>query len=224
MLLRAGLLGGALAVTAFYAYRVGVELERRDVAALRAEVARLDAAGKASRDEAEALRAALDETRRSAERYRVLAEQAPSGEDARELLRLVQSKLGAGTGKDRLATYIAAAQKPKKCGEPVTRKVVPRVKGAKGENASARLADGLVLSATGAPAKGAAGRDERWYDPTQPVTLIIAEPNGQQTETTGVLPLQHMLVFRNSEYRFTVAPAARGFVSVAVDRCEMVDG
>ncbi len=224
VLFKAGLAGGVLATTAFYGYRVGVELERRDVAGLEAEVASLGAQVETSREEVQALRTALEDSRRSAEAYRVLAEQAPTGEDARELLRLVQAKLGAGLGKERLARYIGAAAAPKKCGEPYTRKFAPKVKGAKGETGTARLADGLVLSAVGVAAKNAAGRDEHWYDPSQPVTLVVAEPGGQQTESTGVLPLERVLVFKNSEYRFTAAPGPRGLISVAIDRCEMVDG
>lgn len=223
LLLRLGLIGGALATTAFYAYRVGIELSRKDVAELRTEVERLGGQAQSGQAEVERLRVALEDARKRAEQYRVLADQAPTGEDARELLRLVQSKLGAGLGKDRLANYIAAASVAKRCGEPVVRKFLAKVKGAKVDNAAARF-DGITVTASGLPAKDAGGRDEHWYDAAKPVTVVFAEPNGNQTEASGVLPLQHMLVLKNAEYRFTMTTGPRGFVTVSLDRCELAGG
>lgn len=50
-------------------------------------------------------------------------------------------------------------------------------------------------------------------------------PLGEDTQTVqGELPLQHSMVFKGKEYRFTVVPGSRGFIEVTADWCEYSAG
>lgn len=222
--LKVALVVGGLATTAFYSYRVGIELTRTDLEHLSGEVARLERLAGERGAEVERLRAALAEAEGAVGKLRDAAAHAPEGDDARALMRLVQDKLRHGVARERLASFIAAAEQPRQCGEVTVKRFMARTLGIRNEGGGAvRFGDALTITASGTAAQSAQGK-EHWFDPAKPVSVVFTEVGGKESEITGVLPLQHVLVIRNQEHRFSFTAGSRGFIEVAGERCQLAAG
>lgn len=222
--LRVGIAAGVLGATAFYAYETGLHVAGAETAGLRADVDRLQALTQQRQDAVERLRLALDDAQRSAAQYRAMVSDAPIAPEARDLLRLVQAKLDSGLHKERLAQFIAAADRPKKCADAATKKFMARTSRSKAAETMSVRFDAVTVSAIGTAAVAGNGQAEHWYDPHKPVTVTFTEVGGKESAISGNLPLQHVLVIRNSEHRFTLNPGPRGFIEVTGDRCELLAG
>jgi hypothetical protein len=80
--------------------------------------------------------------------------------------------------------------------------------------------DSIIVTAEGQPAASPDGKPQATFDPGKPVTASFTRPGGKRTQVSGVLPLYHSVVIRNTEYRFAVrADDRRGFLRVTGDRC-----
>ncbi|HLO75913.1 MAG TPA: hypothetical protein VK196_05590 [Magnetospirillum sp.] len=207
----------ALGATGFYGFQVGQKLAAEDIAAAHAEIQRLTVSEASQQETATRLQGELDEQRKRADdlaaRY---AEVAPS-EDLKELNAALRAKLDGGLDAKRLAFVIANAEKPKRCGGEASKRFM--VKTAKFDGASTwvRFADLITVTAEGA---GSGEGAEQAFDPDKPVTVHFTAIGGKETQVSGKLPLQHSMVLKGGEYRFTVSPGAKGFVEVTGDRCE----
>lgn len=207
----------ALGATGFYGYQVGQKLAAEDIAIARGEIERLTASEATQQNEVTRLQSELDEQKKRADdlaaRY---AEVAPS-EDLKDLSAALRSRLDAGVDAKRLAFVIANAEKPKRCGGEATKRFM--VKTAKFDGASTwvRFADLITVTAEGS---GGGEGAEQSFDPDKPVTVHFTAIGGKDSQITGKLPLQHSMVVKGGEYRFTIAPGAKGFVEVTGDRCD----
>lgn len=207
----------ALGATGFYGFQTGQRLTAGEVASAQSEVQRLTLAESAARDTVDRLQAELDEQKKRADdlaaRY---AEVAPS-EEMKELTAALRTRLDAGLDAKRLAFVIANAEKPKRCGGEATKRFM--VKTAKFDGASTwvRFADLITVSADGV---GSGEGAEQAFDPDKPVTVHFTAIGGKDSQVSGKLPLQHSMVVKGGEYRFTIAPGAKGFVEVTGDRCD----
>ncbi|MGE5514617.1 MAG: hypothetical protein ACM31D_02225 [Bacteroidota bacterium] len=206
---------GALGATGFYGFQTGQRLAAEDVATAQSEIQRLSVAESAARDSVARLQTELDEQKKRADdlaaRY---AEVAPS-EDMKDLTAALRAKLDSGLEARRLAFVIANAEKPKRCGGEATKRFM--VKTAKFDGASTwvRFADLITVSA-----EGTGSGTEQAFDPDKPVTVHFTAIGGKDSQISGKLPLQHSMVVKGGEYRFTIAPGAKGFVEVTGDRCD----
>ncbi|MGE5478354.1 MAG: hypothetical protein ACM3Q1_16995 [Bacteroidales bacterium] len=207
----------ALGATGFYGFQTGQRLAAGEIAAAQGEIQRLSVAESDARDTAARLQTELDEQKKRADdlaaRY---AEVAPS-EDIKELTATLRAKLDSGLDAKRLAFVIANAERPKRCGGEATKRFM--VKTAKFDGASTwvRFADLITVSAEGA---GSGDGNEQAFDPDKPVTVHFTAIGGKDSAVSGKLPLQHSMVVKGGEYRFTIAPGAKGFVEVTGDRCD----
>lgn len=133
---------------------------------------------------------------------------------------LVDRRLGEGVTVARLAEAVAAVAAPRRCaGEPETRAFAARPPGAR-DPVAARFANGRILVAgTGVPARAASGRAESWIDLREPVELKL-EVLGVTSRASGTLPLDHVVLQADTEYRFAARPDARkGFIEVQLKVC-----
>ncbi|MBI5165147.1 MAG: hypothetical protein HY985_14755 [Magnetospirillum sp.] len=208
---------GAIGASAFYAYEVGQQLAREEVSSLRQDIERLTAAEAGRAEEATRLAGELAETRKRADEFQAKYQQVAPSDETKEILALVRAKLDSGLDAKRLAFVISAAERPRRCGEAATKRFM--VKTAKFDGASTwvRFADLITVTADGI---GGNNGGEQWFDPERPVTVHFTAIGGKEVQVSGKLPLQHAMVVKNGEYRFTIAPGARGFVEVTGDRCE----
>lgn len=206
-----------LGATGFYGFQTGQRLMGDEVATAQGEIRRLTEAEATARDGAVRLQAELDEQRKRADDFAArYAEVAPS-EELKELTAALRAKLNSGLEAKRLAFVIANAERPKRCGGEATKRFM--VKTAKFDGASTwvRFADIITVSADGA---GSGDGTEQAFDPDKPVTVHFTAIGGKDSAVSGKLPLQHSMVVKGGEYRFTIAPGAKGFVEVTGDRCE----
>lgn len=217
-LLKAGLLLAVVGAASFYAYQTGLRLGARDVSALEGKVGQLTAAEAAARGAAAGLAAQLDEARKRADDCQAKYEQIAGSDDLRDLLALVRAKLATGLDAKQLAAAIQQAVPTRRCGDAVTKRFLVRTGKADGTASSVRFAELVTVTARGT---GANGGTAAWYDPAKPVVVIFSVPGSKDTQVEGTLPLQHSMVVKDGEFRFTVAPGARGFVEVTADRCEI---
>lgn len=209
----------ALGATGFYGFQAGQKLAAEDIATAQAEIRRLAEAEAEKQDAVVRLQAELDEQKKRADEFAAkYAEVAPS-EEMKDLTAALKAKLETGLEAKRLAFVIANAERPKRCGGEATKRFM--VKTAKFDGAATwvRFADIITVSAEGVGV-ATGGGTEQAFDPDQPVTVHFTAIGGKDSQVSGKLPLQHSMVVKGGEYRFTVAPGAKGFVEVTGDRCE----
>jgi len=206
---------GIIGAAGFYGYQVGQQLVMEQVVEARAEIERLTTSEAAAREQAAKLETELADTRKRADEYQAKYAQVAPTEEMRELTAQLKAKLDTGLEAKRLAFVIANAQRPTRCGGEATKRFM--VKTAKFDGASTwvRFADLITVSAEGTGAGG-----EQAFDAYKPVTVHFTAIGGKDSQVTGKLPLQHSMVLKGGEYRFTIAPGAKGFVEVTGDRCE----
>lgn len=216
-LLKFILLLGAFGAVGFYGYEVGQKLSQEHIATLDHEIERLTVEDAAARAEAARLQLALDETVKRADDFQARYEQVAPSDETKELLAQIRAKMDTGLDSKRLAFVIAAAERPRRCGEVASKRFMVKTAHYDGEATWVRFADLITVTAEGA---GANNGTEQWFDPDKPVTVKFTVIGGKEAHVTGKLPLQHAMVVKNGEYRFTVAPGAKGFVEVSGDRCE----
>lgn len=207
----------ALGATGFYGFQTGQRLMADQVAVAQDEVRRLTEAETAGRDTIARLQTELDEQKARADDFAARYAQVAPSEDMKELSAALRAKLDSGLEAKRLAFVIANAERPKRCGGEATKRFM--VKTAKFDGASTwvRFADLITVTAEGA---GSGDGTEQAFDPDKPVTVHFTAIGGKDSSVSGKLPLQHSMVVKGGEYRFTVAPGAKGFVEVTGDRCE----
>lgn len=211
-----------IALTGYYAYQVGVELAAKQITALEEEAERARAAEKQAQVEAEQARGQLDGVKAEAANYRKLYEQVAPSKEVEDIMALVRAKLDAGLDARRVAFYVAAADKPRNCVDQPSKRFMVRTPDYRGAHTSVGFDNNITVSAEGPGAVNRSGGTEQWFDPAKPVTVRFSLIGGKESNATGVLPLQHQVIIKNFEYRFTVSPSSsRGFAEVTGDRCEI---
>jgi hypothetical protein len=213
-------LSGALVVTALISYSFGREELESGVRSFQEEIHQMELREDALQQENANLRVVAEKAKLTvAQVERRYEQDVPKG-DRRDLLDLVTGRLEAGVAPDRLAFLIESASKPVSC-EPVeTKRFLLRTPLYNGANTSVSFANEAVLvTGMGASAKTADGLPQAWYDPAQPIDLILRRIDGTEVEVTGVLPIQKSIEHGGAEHRFLIRPGARGFVQVSAERC-----
>lgn len=201
----------------FYGYQVGQKLALEDVAAARQEIDRLTTSETTQHEQLAQLRGELNETRKRADEFETKYTQIAPSDEMKDLTAALRAKLDSGLDSKRLAFVIANAERPKRCGGEATKRFMVKTARFAGESTWVRFADLITVTAEGV---GAENGTAQAFDPEKPVTVHFTAIGGKDTLVTGTLPLQHSLVVKGGEYRFTVAPGAKGFVEVTGDRCE----
>jgi cell division protein FtsB len=205
-----------LAATGFYGFQVGQKLAGEQIAAANAEIARLTESDAQAREHIAKLEAERDEHKARADDLAARYAQAVPSEDMKELTQALRAKLDSGLDAKRLGFVIANAERPKRCGAETTKRFMVKTAKFGGDaNTWVRFADLITITADGT-GSGA----EQAFDPEKPVTVHFTPIGGKDVEVQGKLPLQHAMVVKGGEYRFTITPGAKGFVEVTGDRCD----
>jgi len=220
-------LAAALAVLAgigLFAFQLGVEDERARQARLADEAATLAETNRQLVQSNAAMRGQLQASQtRLGELEAALGGAPKLSESARLLLPVLEKKLADGIEPGRLAEVVEAADRPRDCEAPETKRFLVRTAlAADGPSTSVGFANGLVtVTGEGAQAKSADGRPEAWFDPGEPVTIRFTPIGGRPVEEAGRLPIHHTLSVGQVEHRFSVMAAGRGFVQVTSERCKL---
>ncbi|WP_422368299.1 hypothetical protein [Pelagibius sp.] len=212
----------AIVAAGAYSYRIGAQLAARDVTKAEQRIAELSEEVSGLERQSAALAAELAKSKESITAWQARYEkEVPTG-FVRELMSMVQQKLSAGADEERLAFLISAAEKPRTCDDqPETKRFIVTTSLQKGANDAVSFADrSITVTGNGTAARDANGNIEAWFDPNQPISVSFTALGGKSVTAEGSLPLHHSVVVGSNEYRFTVLPGARGFLSVTADRCD----
>lgn len=217
---KTGLFLGLFGGVGVFGYQMGVEQLKAREALLEAELTELQTAKAALEATVSKLQTDVAVAKLRArdfeERY---AAEAPQGE-ARRLLDLAKERLAAGISAERLAFVISSASEPRDCGKPEIKRFIVLTPLYKGANSSVGFAEGrITITADGPSAKNEQGDAEAWFDAAQPITVRFTVIGGDQSKTTGQLPLHHAVMLNDGEYRFSVVEEQRGFVQITAQRC-----
>ena len=208
---------GTLGAISYYAFEAGQRLAGQKVTGLNAEIERLTAEEAAHHDQVAKLTTDLAEAKARGDDLQAKYDQVALSDDIKDILTLVRNRMAAGVDLKRLAFVIKQAENPRRCGEASTKRFMVRTTKYDGDSTWVRFADLITVTATGV---GGENGTDQWFDPEKPITVHFTAIGGKDTQVEGKLPLQHSMVVKNGEYRFTILPSARGFVEVTGDRCE----
>ena len=210
---------GAVVGAAGFAYEVGSSQEVHRLSELQAQIDDLSTRFGALQQRNTDLQANVMVVE---ERLREAQKGIPSGPVA-DLLALVREKLDAGIEVERLQFLIGAAVNTPNCPErPVSKRFMVQTLLFSGTNDSINFADNrITVTARGESATNAQGKAEAWFDPAQPIKLILTQIGGKVAEVAGKLPLHTSVVIGDEEHRFTATMGEQGFVQVTGERCRL---
>ncbi|HET8726053.1 MAG TPA: hypothetical protein VFO41_00970 [Alphaproteobacteria bacterium] len=219
-IVRTGFYVATLGVAAAFAYQIGIERMHNRQEQLTEELRGLQRSNATLEQNAIRLEAAA---RAAQIQYRELLErferEVPTGQ-VRELSTLAAERLEDGVPAERIAFFIEAADQVRDCGEPETKRFIVPTPIYQGANTSVGFADGrITVTGMGTNAVDEGGAQQGWFDPAKPVKITFTVIGGEQSETSGELPLHHSVVLGDDEYRFTIAEGERSFVQITADRC-----
>ena len=204
-----------------YAYYAGSDLARREVEIQKAKVAELEAELAHQAERHDLLESKLRAVFKQAGEWKAKYErEVPTGQ-MKAFLGKVEAKLGQGLDPERLAFVIDSAAVPRDCEElPANKRFIVRTPLQSGQNDSVSFdSNQVTVTAEGESAVSEAGQREAWFDKDEALTVTFTRIGGETSHVQGVLPLHHAMIADDAEYRFTVLPGARGFVSVTGQRC-----
>lgn len=145
----------------------------------------------------------------------------PQDGPTHEVYDLVKKQLDSGIPAERLVSILQAAQPPRNCTDPVSKRFMVKTPAYKGAESSVSVGEGVItITGSGISSKNREGQLQSWFDPTQSVTLNFKKSDGTIEEKSGVLPLQHTMVVDAKEYRFTMTEGERSFLKVTFDSCD----
>lgn len=210
---------GAVVGAAAFAYEVGSSQEEHQLSELRAQIEALSARQGALQDRNTELQANLMVVE---ERLRGAQEHLPTGALA-DLLEQMREKLDAGVDIARLRFLINAAANAPICPErPITKRFMVQTLLFAGTNDSVGFADNTItITARGDSVTNAEGKAEAWFDPAQPIKLVLTQIGGKVSEVSGKLPLHTSIVIGEEEHRFTATVGEQGFIQVTGERCRL---
>ncbi|MGC2856948.1 hypothetical protein ACM64Y_15860 [Novispirillum sp. DQ9] len=214
-LFKLGFTAGMIGAAAWFAYETGRQLSTDEIADLNSRIQTLEATATNRQQEVERLQVTQAAAEARAEEFRQRYEDV-APEAVRAIITQARAKIDAGLSPDRLAFVISQAEEPRSCTPAETRRFIAKTQNYDGANTWVRFNDVLTISAAGQAASD--GRAE-WFDPGADVTMTFSPLGGKAQEISGKLPLQHAMVFKGREYRFTATPGQRGFIEVTGDWC-----
>lgn len=207
--------------TGVYAYEYGAELAGQDMADYRSQMEAMSRTSDDLRQKSAQQRLTIEE-----ERARLLDLQErydrdiPLG-DNKDIINYVARKLESGVDPERLKLIIATTEKTPACDKvPLTKSFSARTALSEGANGFVRFAkNAITITAEGQPILTPEGKPEVWFEPAEPVKIIITHIGGEKAEVSGKLPLHHSMIVGDRKYRFTMIAGDKGFVDVTMDSC-----
>jgi hypothetical protein len=209
----------AVVGAAGFAYEVGSSQETHRLAELQTQIGDLSARLGALQQRNTDLQANVMVVE---ERLRDAQKGIPTGPLA-DLLALVREKLDAGVEIERMQFLIGTAVNAPVCPDrPVSKRFMVQTLLFSGTNDSVNFADNrITVTARGESTTNAQGQAEAWFDPAQPIKLILTQIGGKVAEVAGKLPLHTSVVIGDEEHRFTATMGEQGFVQVTGERCRL---
>lgn len=211
----------AFGVTAYYSYEVGYRVVQDEVTSLKEQVEQAVHNAKAQEEQTVGANAALAEARRQLDANKALYEQVKPTEESKDIIAAVRAKLQSGMPPRHLELMIRQSPVPKECDQSITKHFMVRTGRSKGPASNimtAALTDLVIISADGSQSGN--GRDA-WFDPERPITVHVSIAGAaRDTELVGKLPIEQVVMAKNTDVHFTVsASATRGYVDVVSERC-----
>lgn len=203
------------------AYRVGTAQRATEIERLEAD---LEAARAAAREATARAAAAEERALRLAERGQRTVEATRPGRppEVEALVPLLLARLAEGVSRERLARAITSLPTQPVCDPDVEIRTLAVVVTPSRDSGGRAFGGGrFTVAVRGTAAKSPTGRTEAWFDPAQPIQLVIRQTGQEPRIATGVLPVVEAIVLERREYRFTArAGERRGTIELALQVCD----
>lgn len=211
---------GLLVAVAFISYQAGIEDLESQVRGYQQEIHELETKQNTLEQETANLRVAAERARQAVEEWeRRYGSDVATGTRLR-LLELLTERMNAGVSPERLAFLLQAAEEPRKCQPVESKRFMIRTPLHDGRNTVVSFAEeSIIVTGSGVSAKSADGLPQAWFDPAEPITVLVSRIDGKTREITGKLPLHGAIVQGGSEHRFQLRAGSNGFVQIAAERC-----
>lgn len=155
------------------------------------------------------------------EQLRTNYEQLISDGPMQKLVTLLKKQIDNGVDTGRLESVISLARPPQNCSAPQNKRFIVRTPVFKGPTSKASIAGGkITVWAKGESAQNTNGEKEAWFDPAQPVEMIVKLEGEDDVSKKGVLPLYHSAILDDKEYRISVEAGNKSFANVSFDYCD----
>lgn len=213
---------GVLLFSLGAAYLVGTAQRAAEIERLLAE---LETARTMAREATARAAAAEERAERVLERYQVRTPEPPPSSRAPEveaLIPFIVARLAEGVSRERLTRAIMSLPAQPVCDpESEVRALSVAITPTRETGGRSFGGGRFTVVARGIPAKSPTGRAEPWFDPAQPVQLVIRQSGQEPRIAAGVLPLVETLVLDRREYRFTArASDRRGTIELSLQVCD----
>lgn len=155
------------------------------------------------------------------EQLRTNYEELISDGPMQNLVELLKKQIDKGVDVVRLESVISRAQPPQNCSSPQNKRFIVRTPVFKGPTSKASLASGKIsIWANGKSAQNTNGEKEAWFDPAQPIELVVKKAGEEAVTKIGVLPLYHSEIIKDKEYRISIEAGNKSFANVSYDHCD----
>ncbi len=202
-------------------YIVGQKKTEQENRVMREKAVELQAQANSFDSEMANLRAAYQTLRVQYEQLQSRFDRSvPQGEFGM-LTALVREQMDKGLPVERLAQIIRSAQPPQNCTQPMNKRFIVSTSAYKGPQSVITFGDGAItVSGSGEPSINSKQEKEAWFDPGKPVEVVFTIIGGKKEVKKGLLPMHHMIILRDKEYRFTISEGPQSFIVVTGDSCD----
>lgn len=207
---------GAVSISS---YLTGKRETENQLSTLQEQIDTLQADSRAVLVRSRELEISQAEALRETDDYKARLDAIASSAEMKSLITQIRKKLDDGATADRIALFVSLAGKPHGC-QPLDRKrFYVRL--------SSRIAPENLVTYPGnirinVEGRTGSGTLSGIFDPAQPVNITFALSDGTEVPASGLLPLTHAFIQRNSEYHFTLLPSGRGLVEITGERCDIL--
>lgn len=137
------------------------------------------------------------------------------------LVELLKKQIDKGVDTGRLESVITRARPPQNCSNQNIKRFIVKTPVFKGPTSKATIANGkIIIWANGQSAQNSSGKKEAWFDPAQPVELIVKKAGQKEMKKSGILPLYHSEIIEDKEYRISIETGNKSFAKVLFDHCD----
>jgi hypothetical protein len=204
-------------------YRVGMSQSRNELERLHADLATQHDLNRLMSERAAAAQERAEAAiTRAAQLQQLQRSLAPTPELQR-LMAAGEERLRAGLTVDRLEFLLRQASVAQACAKEIdTRRVVVHTPISTGSIGSVGFADNrITVTSEGAAARTVGGLAAARFDSGRPVTLRFLRIDGDVSTVVGRLPLTHVVVVGDTEFRFSVHASQQqpDAVELSAQRC-----
>jgi hypothetical protein len=148
------------------------------------------------------------------------ASDVPQG-SIRPIFALLSEKLKEGITPERFTYVLENIKNTAPCSsQKITKQLSVLTKLHKSALPMHLFEPGIYIEAEGKTTKNRQGQTEAWFDPSEPISLMLTDENKKNKKTlSGKLPFEQKVVFGHHEYRLSITNSTKGLIQVTGQIC-----